>query len=376
MKRVPMNIIFIALIFFSIFFSLHWFVWKTAVFFFDIQNIALSFKILIGMLLLGVSFLPATLIAFRYYNVFTRAFYILASLWEGLFVYLLAASAVLWILYGALHFFIPFPKMTAAVILFSSAFVLCIYGLWNASHIHVTDIKVALPNLPSEWSGKTAVWISDTHFDQVRAEASAKKVSGMITDLHPDIVFIGGDFFDGSATNYDAIAGYFNTFNAPFGTFFVTGNHEEFSGNDNNNKYINAIKNAGIKILNNEKVEISGLQLIGVDYENTRKQEQFKKILTELNISTSSPSILLKHAPDGLEQSNDAGISFQISGHTHKGQVFPGSLLTHAIFGEYDYGLHTYKNMNVYTSSGAGTFGPPMRVGTIAEIVRITFAKR
>lgn len=371
-----MNVLFIALIFFTVFFSLHWFVWKTAVFFLDIHNSVLSFKILLGMLLLGVSFLPATLIAFRYYNVFTRGFYIAASLWEGLFIYLLAASALLWILYGAIHPFTPFPGKTAALILFSSALVVCVYGLWNASRIRVTEITAALPNLPSEWSGKIAVWVSDTHFDQVRAEASAKKVSALITGLHPDIVFIGGDFFDGSATNYDAIAGYFNTFNAPMGTFFITGNHEEFSGNDNNNKYINAIKNAGIKILNNEKTDVKGVQLAGVDYENSRDPEQFKKILEGMKLSGESPSILLKHAPDGLEQSAAAGISLQLSGHTHKGQVFPGVLFTNAIFGKYDYGLNAYKNMLVYTSSGAGTFGPPMRVGTIAEIVRITFTKK
>jgi predicted MPP superfamily phosphohydrolase len=85
------------------------------------------------------------------------------------------------------------------------------------------------------------------------------------------------------------------------------------------------------------------------------------------------PSILLKHQPDLLGVAESNGVSLQLSGHTHKAQMFPLSLITKWIYHGFDYGLHRFGNMQIYTSSGVGTWGPPLRVGTKAEIVRITF---
>jgi hypothetical protein len=83
---------------------------------------------------------------------------------------------------------------------------------------------------------------------------------------------------------------------------------------------------------------------------------------------------LLSHSPRALPIAEDAGISLQLSGHTHGGQIFPFTWFTERIFGEYTYGLKRFGELMVYTSSGAGTWGPPMRVGTQPEIVLIQFA--
>ena len=100
---------------------------------------------------------------------------------------------------------------------------------------------------------------------------------------------------------------------------------------------------------------------------------RFESILGSLAIDSNRASILLSHAPHHLEIPERAGISLQLSGHTHHGQMVPSSWIVERIFGPYAYGLHAFGNMMVYTSCGAGTWGPPMRVGTDPEVVLIRF---
>jgi uncharacterized protein len=109
---------------------------------------------------------------------------------------------------------------------------------------------------------------------------------------------------------------------------------------------------------------------------DTRSKPNYEKILKNLKIDKSSPSILLKHSPDSLDVAEKNGISLQLSGHSHHGQIFPFSLVTSLFYKGYDYGLHHLKNLTIYTSSGVGTWGPPSRVGTKAEIVLLKFVNR
>jgi predicted MPP superfamily phosphohydrolase len=118
-----------------------------------------------------------------------------------------------------------------------------------------------------------------------------------------------------------------------------------------------------------------GLQLVGVGDRDSIKPVKFQEILNNLKIDKIKPAILLKHQPSQLDIAEEAGISLQISGHTHKAQTFPLNIFTHFIFKGYDYGFHMYKNMAVYTSSGIGTWGPPLRVGSDGEIVVLHFTK-
>jgi predicted MPP superfamily phosphohydrolase len=116
------------------------------------------------------------------------------------------------------------------------------------------------------------------------------------------------------------------------------------------------------------------IQIVGVDYRTTTNSDSYTKVLDSLHIDKNIPSILLKHTPMHIDIAEQAGISLQLSGHSHKAQMFPFSLLTRFIFKGFDYGLKRLNNMQVYTSSGVGTWGPPVRVGTKSEIVRIHFS--
>jgi predicted MPP superfamily phosphohydrolase len=120
-------------------------------------------------------------------------------------------------------------------------------------------------------------------------------------------------------------------------------------------------------------VDITGLQLIGVDDRDSTDPVKFQDIISGLRIDPSKPSILLKHQPSQLDIASKAGITLQISGHTHRAQIFPLNFFGEALFKGYDYGLHLKDNMIVYTSSGVGTWGPPMRVGSDSEVVAFIF---
>jgi len=136
------------------------------------------------------------------------------------------------------------------------------------------------------------------------------------------------------------------------------------------------VRRAGIRVLHNDKVEIDGLQIIGLGYRDSKGQDRSRAILQRLEIDRQKPSILLKHAPYDLTIANEYGISAQISGHTHHGQVFLFRFITSWIYNSYDYGLKRFGDLIVYTSSGVGTWGPPMRIDTVPEIVVLRFSNR
>jgi hypothetical protein len=252
------------------------------------------------------------------------------------------------------------------------ALMTSLYGFVNGAIIRTTRIHLQLPNLPEHWKGKTAIWVSDTHLGSVRNYRFAQQVASMVQNLRPDIVFIGGDLFDGEQVDLDKIIEPFSRISSPHGLYFITGNHEEFY---DNTPYLKAVRRAGIRVLYNEMINVDGLQIIGVDYMDSRREDQFRMIMQNMGIDRHKPSILLKHAPVHLQVAEEQGISAQLSGHTHHGQVFLFRFITSQVYQGYDYGLKKFGDLSVYTSSGTGTWGPPMRIDTKPEIVVITLAE-
>jgi len=219
--------------------------------------------------------------------------------------------------------------------------------------------------------GRVAGLVSDVHLGHVNGLGFMRRIVSKLRGLRPDVVFITGDLYDGTRVNAGALAAPWKDVSPPFGTYFVTGNHEEFS---DPTKYLDAVNDSGVRVLNSEKVVIDGLQVVGVHFGDSTNAEQFRAVLKDAELDRNQASILLSHAPHALSIAEEAGVSLQLSGHTHGGQIFPFTWFTKRIFGPYTYGLARFGEMVVYTSSGAGTWGPPMRVGTRPEIVLIEFA--
>jgi predicted MPP superfamily phosphohydrolase len=255
-------------------------------------------------------------------------------------------------------------------LLFGAAVVAGLYGVFNASWTRITRTTVRLANLPAAWHGRTAALISDVHLGHVRNGSFLRRLVAKILREEPDAIFIAGDLYDGTAIDARRAAQPLSELVAPHGVYFVAGNHEQF-GDDS--KYLHAIAAAGVRVLSNEKVEVDGLQIIGVPYRNATRDGHLASVLQGICLDRDRASILLTHAPDHPEIAAAAGVSLQLSGHTHLGQFVPWSWMARRIYRQFVYGLSRIGKMQVFTSSGAGTWGPPLRLGSNPEIVMLQF---
>ena len=326
-------------------------------------------KIVLGIL--SVSFVAASLLAFRYTNAAVRGFYRATAVWMGLVSFLFLAAVSSWIIFGVARLAgldMTFHRIVE--VLFGAAVAAGIYGVFNASWTRITRTTVRLANLPSAWRGRKAALISDLHLGHVRNGSFLRRMVTKILKEEPDAIFIAGDLYDGTAIDARRAAEPLSKLAAPHGVYFVAGNHEQF-GDDS--KYLNAISSAGVRVLSNEKVEVDGLQIVGVPYRNAVRDGHFASVLRGVRLDRDRASILLTHAPDHPEIAEAAGVSLQLSGHTHLGQFIPWSWMARRIYRQFVYGLSRIGKMQVFTSSGAGTWGPPLRLGSNPEIVMLEF---
>jgi len=321
--------------------------------------------------ILSVSFLVASLLAFRYTGAALRVFYRAAAVWLGLLSFLFLAAVGSWIVYGAARLAgldLNFHRIVE--VLFAAAFVIGWYGVFNASWTRITRITVRLANLPDAWRGRKAALISDVHLGHVRNGSFLRRMVAKILNEEPDAIFIAGDLYDGTAIDAKRAAAPLSKLAAPHGVYFVAGNHEQF-GDDS--KYLRAVAAAGVRVLNNEKVEVDGLQIVGVPYRNATQDGHLASVLRGVRLDRDRASILLIHAPDHPATAEAAGVSLQLSGHTHLGQFIPWSWFARKMYRQFVYGLSRIGKMQVFTSSGAGTWGPPLRLGSNPEIVMLEF---
>jgi uncharacterized protein len=330
---------------------------------------ALWIKLVVGFL--SVSFVAASLLAFRYTNAALRVFYTAAAVWLGLLTFLFAGAVSSWIIFGVARLAgVDVNFHRTVEFLFGSAAAAGLYGVFNASWTRITRITVRLANLPAAWRGRRAALISDLHLGHVRNGSFLRRMVATILKEEPDAIFIAGDLYDGTAIDAQRAAEPLSNLVAPQGVYFVAGNHEQF-GDDS--KYLRAIAAAGVRVLSNEKVDVDGLQVVGVPYRNAVHDGRFASVLRGLRLDRNRASILLTHAPDHPEIAEAAGVSLQLSGHTHLGQFIPWSWLARRIYRQFVYGLSRIGKMQVFTSSGAGTWGPPLRLGSNPEIVVLEF---
>jgi hypothetical protein len=326
-------------------------------------------KVALGSL--SVSFVCASVLAFRYTNPVLRVFYRVSAIWLGLLTFLFVAAVLSWAMLGVaavagLH--VNFHRMVEW--LFAAASVVGIAGVVNASWTRITRMTVRLTNLPEAWRGRRAALISDVHLGHVRNGNFLRRMVAKILNEVPDAIFIAGDLYDGTAIDAARAAEPLNKLTAPQGVYFVAGNHEQF-GDDS--KYLKAVEAAGVRVLHNEKVEADGLQIVGVPYNHSTRGEHLASALKSVHLDRDRASILLVHAPDHPGVAEAAGVSLQLSGHTHLGQFVPWSWFARKMYRQFVYGLSRIGKMQVFTSSGAGTWGPPLRLGSNPEIVVLEF---
>jgi len=369
--RVRKGLVGFIAVFQSVIFLTHFFLYETWMFSAAGSDVAAALWVKLSLGFLSVSFVAASVLAFRYTNAALRVFYRAAAVWLGLLTFLFLAAASSWTVFGIARLVgldVNFHRIVE--LLFGAAVAIGVYGVFNASWTRITRTTVRLANLPEAWRGRRAALISDVHLGHVRNSSFLRRMVAKILREEPDAVFIAGDLFDGTAIDARRATEPLNELTAPHGVYFVAGNHEQF-GDDG--KYLRAITAAGVRVLSNEKVEADGLQIIGVPYRNATRDGHLASVLRAVGVDRDRASILLTHAPDRPEIAEAAGVSLQLSGHTHVGQFIPWSWMARRVYRQFVYGLSRIGKMQVFTSSGAGTWGPPLRLGSNPEIVMLEF---
>jgi predicted MPP superfamily phosphohydrolase len=249
------------------------------------------------------------------------------------------------------------------------------WGVWSAIRpVEVKRVAVRLKKLPGSLSGLRLVQLSDMHVGLTIGRDFVEDVVRKVNALEPDIVAITGDLIDGSVADLGPAVAPLGEIRAKLGTYFVTGNHEYYSGADS---WLAFLQSIGIKALRNERVELTvngeTMHLAGVDdwtahqFGNGHGSDMERAMQGR---DASKPVVLLAHQPVHFDEARAHGVDLQISGHTHGGQIFPFGFLTR-LAQPFVSGLHRRGDSQIYVSSGTGYWGPPMRIAAPAEITLI-----
>ncbi len=366
-SRIPIAVSIIQ----AFLFLVHIAIYATWTFFWGALDSSRAMELRIALTILSISFVAASLLAHHYFNPLVRAIYTIASVWLGFVNFFFLAACACWIAYGLpLLFGVQLQTRAVAAVCFGLGLLAGVIAIVNAAWTRVVRVTIKLPNLPAAWRGRTAALVSDLHLGHVRNTWFLRRILRKLSQLQPDVLFIPGDMYDGTAIDLEPLTKPWTEFSAPLGAYFITGNHEQFFSPS---KYLDAVRKSGIRVLENEKIVLDGLQIVGVHDHDSANVDRFRSILRQAAVDRSVASILLVHNPHRLPVAEEAGISLQLSGHTHLGQFFPFTKIVSRIYGKFAYGLNHFGDLAVYTSCGAGTWGPPMRLGSNPEIVLIRF---
>jgi hypothetical protein len=305
----------------------------------------------------------------------------IGSFWWGAILYFFLIVVALDLIRLINHFLPIYPPAIAnnyafakQVIALSSVIIVLIAmmgGYFNARKVRIKTITLTIPKQAGNMKTLNVVSASDIHLGTIIGRDMLDQIVGKINALNPDIVLLPGDIIDEDPKPVirQNIGEALRQIKAPLGVYAITGNHEYYGGVESTCKYLEA---HGITMLRDTTAKIAdSFYLIGRDdREKSRITGQKRRPLPELvaDIDKSMPLILMDHQPVGLNQASENGIDLQISGHTHYGQLWPLGYITDLIY-EVSWGYKQIGQTHFYISSGAGTWGPPIRLGNTPEIV-------
>ena len=240
------------------------------------------------------------------------------------------------------------------------------FGLKSAlGETQVKELTIRLRNLPATLSGLRLVQISDVHVGPLLRKDWLARIVAEVQSLKPDLIAITGDLVDGSVAELREHVAPLADLKAKHGVFFVTGNHEYYSGVE---EWMAHLPKLGVRPLANERVEIApGLDLAGINDLTAHGPDAPDLKRTLAGRDPLRPVVLLAHQPRQFLEAADQGVDLTLSGHTHGGQIWPFTFLV-ALAQPYVAGLHLRGASQLYVSRGTGFWGPPMRILAPAEI--------
>ena len=239
----------------------------------------------------------------------------------------------------------------------------------------IVDVPIELARLPAALSGFTIAQISDVHAGPTVDRTFVEGVVRRVNELAPDLVAITGDLVDGSIKRYASVVEPLADLRSPHGTFFVTGNHEYYSGVDS---WLTHLRGLGLRVLRNERVSIArndnAFDLAGIDDHESHRWGRGHGADLPRALEGRDPAralVLMAHQPRQVRIAARHGVDLQISGHTHGGQIFPWHGAVMIQQGGLLAGHYRVGDTQLYVSRGTGYWGPALRIGAPAEISRI-----
>ncbi len=271
---------------------------------------------------------------------------------------------------------VPAIALWSALAVPSLAALMTVWGLINARRTaRVVTVDVPIADLPAPLHGFTIAQISDIHVGPTIKGDYLKAIVGAVNRLEADMVAVTGDLVDGSVAQLRSHVAPLGGLTSRHGTYFVTGNHEYYSGVT---AWVSELRRLGVKVLLNEHVVLQhnegALVIAGVtDHSGHHFDESHRS--DPVAAIAAAPDhvrtrILLAHQPRSAEAASRAGFQLQLSGHTHGGQFWPWNLFVR-LQQPFTAGLQRLQNLWVYTSRGTGYWGPPKRIGAPSEITRL-----
>lgn len=237
----------------------------------------------------------------------------------------------------------------------------------------VKRVTVPLAKLPRAAHGFRIAVVSDVHLGPVLGRGFAQKVVDTVNSTQPDLIAVVGDLVDGNVPDLGPAVAPLARLRARHGAFFVTGNHEYFSGAE---QWVEEVRRLGLNPLENARTELPHFDLAGVNDlagEDEGQGPDFARALGDRDRERAC--VLMAHQPVQIHEAVEHGVDLQLSGHTHGGQLWPGSLIAQGANPTLA-GLDRYGDTQLYVSRGAGAWGPPTRVGAPSDVTVIELASR
>jgi uncharacterized protein len=344
--------------------------------------------ILIAMMLIGFSCLVVHGLLWRRLGIAAKPMSWIAYIWMGVVFYLLVSAAATELATTAFRAIGPDQAALVDSLQFLRARALVIVALATVASAFALRggltspatkrIEIALKNFPRAMNGFRIVQISDIHIGPILDRRFSRLIAERVTALEPDLVAVTGDLVDGRVSHLIDEVAPFAAISAPYGVYFVTGNHDYYSGAQD---WIAHVTSFGWRPLRNESLRIEqggdGFELVGVDdpHGAMLTGEGGENLVRALDsVDPERAIVLLAHDPSTFRRARKTSIDLQISGHTHGGQIWPFGWFVRLSV-PWVAGIYRDMDSQIYVSCGTGFWGPPMRLGTQAEITEFVLTR-
>ena len=331
-----------------------------------LSGVALPLRILLSFLFWAMALMLFVSMLMRDIQIPTtiaKAMFNLGSIWMVFTLYMVLALIV----FACAKIFMPELRWGFLYALGLTT-ALLIYGYYNYRHPNIEQIDITLDK---PFSGKEIriATISDVHLGNGTDKLALQRYVDIINAQNPDLILISGDLIDNSITpvRQQRMEEELRELKAPMGIYMAAGNHEYISQIGQVEKFL---QETPITLLRDSVVTLPcGIQIVGCDDRHNHRRESLGELLER--VDSNKPIVVLDHQPYNLAEVDAAEVDIQLSGHTHRGQVWPLSLLTDYIY-EQSHGYRKWQNTHIYVSSGLSLWGPPFRIGTNSELAIIT----